>query len=115
MQIPNVDTASHFHCSTSRREMFNCVFCSEPAKQEFQKRLDDQGLDGPAVSIDDAGKMTDLQIAAKVLQRFPLRSRVDLYSCRGSNTPSSCGGDFSLKVIDLLQFRRSPSHLPARL
>jgi hypothetical protein len=28
--------------------------------------------------VEDAGKLTDLQIATKVQQRFPLRSRFDL-------------------------------------
>jgi hypothetical protein len=54
------------------------IFGPEEAKYELQKHMGDQGLSERIVSIEDAGKMTDLQISTKVLQRFPLRSRFDL-------------------------------------
>jgi hypothetical protein len=54
------------------------IFGPEGAKYELQKRLESQGLAGHIVSVEDTNKLTDLQIATKVLQRFPLRSRFDL-------------------------------------
>lgn len=54
------------------------IFGPEVAKYELQKRLVEAGLAGLVVDMEDAGKMTDLQISMKVLQRFPLRSRFDL-------------------------------------
>jgi hypothetical protein len=54
------------------------IFGPEVAKHELQKRLESEGLAGLVVGMEDAVKMTDLQIATKVLQRFPLRSRFDL-------------------------------------
>ncbi len=56
------------------------IFGPEVAKYELQKRLEDQGLGQHIVSVEDAGLMTNLQIAAKVQKRFPLRSRFDLSS-----------------------------------
>jgi len=54
------------------------IFGPEVAKYELQKRLENEGLSGLVVAMEDADKMTDLQISTKVLQRFPLRSRFDL-------------------------------------
>ena len=54
------------------------IFGPEEAKYELQKRLEEEGLGEHIVSVEDAGKLTDLQIATKVQQRFPLRSRFDL-------------------------------------
>lgn len=54
------------------------IFGPEGAKYELQKRLEDEGLSERIVSLEDAAKMTDLQIATKVQKRFPLRSRFDL-------------------------------------
>lgn len=54
------------------------IFGPEEAKYELQKRLEGEGLAQYIVSVEDAGKMTDLQIATKVQKRFPLRSRFDL-------------------------------------
>jgi hypothetical protein len=56
------------------------IFGPEMAKHELQKRLEDEGLAEHIVSVEDADKMTDLQISTKVQQRFPLRSRFDLSS-----------------------------------
>lgn len=54
------------------------IFGPEMAKYELQKRLENEGLAGNIVSLEDAGKLSDLQIAAKVQKRFPTRSRFDL-------------------------------------
>ena len=54
------------------------IFGPEGAKYELQKRLENEGLAGPIVSMEDADKMTDLQIGIKVQNRFPTRSRFDL-------------------------------------
>lgn len=54
------------------------IFGPEVAKYELQKRLENEGLSGLVVAMEDAAKMTDLQISTKVLHRFPLRSRYDL-------------------------------------
>ena len=53
------------------------IFGPETAKYELQKRLEDQGLAEHIISLEDADKMTDLQISTKVQKRFPLRSRFD--------------------------------------
>ncbi len=54
------------------------IFGPEVAKYELQKRLEDEGLAGNIVSVEEADKMSDLQIAIKVQNRFPTRSRFDL-------------------------------------
>ena len=54
------------------------IFGPEVAKYELQKHLESAGLAEHIVSMEDADKMTDLQIATKVQKRFPLRSRFDL-------------------------------------
>jgi hypothetical protein len=54
------------------------IFGPELAKYELQKHLEDEGLTGRIVSVEEATKLTDLQIATKVLKRFPLHSRFDL-------------------------------------
>jgi hypothetical protein len=54
------------------------IFGPEVAKYELQKRLEDEGLSEHIVSLEEIGKMSDLQIATKVQKRFPLRSRFDL-------------------------------------
>lgn len=64
------------------------IFGPEVAKYELQKHLENQGLAGSIVSVEDANQMTDLQISAKVQKRFPLRSRFDL---SGMNTSGPTG------------------------
>ena len=59
------------------------IFGPEGAKYELQRNLENQGLAGSIVSVEDANQMTDIQISAKVQKRFPLRSRFDL---SGMNT-----------------------------
>jgi len=54
------------------------IFGPEGAKYELEKRLESEGLAIHIVSIEDAEKMTDLQVGIKVQKRFPLRSRFDL-------------------------------------
>ena len=54
------------------------IFGPEVAKYELQKHLASEGLEGHIVSIEDADKMTDFQIATKVQMRFPMKSRFDL-------------------------------------
>ena len=54
------------------------IFGPAVAKYELQKRLEEEGLSTHIVSLEDADKMSDLQIATKVQKRFPLRSRFDL-------------------------------------
>jgi len=53
------------------------IFGPEVAKYELQKQLEQEGLALHIVSMEDAEKMTDLQIAIKVQKRFPMRSRFD--------------------------------------
>ena len=54
------------------------IFGPEVAKYELQKHLESAGLAAQIVSIEDAEKLTDLQIATRVQKRFPMRSRFDL-------------------------------------
>ena len=67
------------------------IFGPEEAKYELQKHLENQGLAGNIVSVEDANQMTDLQISAKVQKRFPLRSRFDL---SGMNTSHQNVGEY---------------------
>lgn len=53
------------------------IFGPEVAKYELQKHLEDAGLAGLIVSMEEVEKMTDLQIDAKVQARFPIPSRFD--------------------------------------
>jgi len=53
------------------------IFGPEVAKYELQQRLVNEGLETHIVGMEDAKKMTDLEIATKVQKRFPLRSRFD--------------------------------------
>jgi hypothetical protein len=54
------------------------IFGPQIAKYELQKHIVSEGLSEYIVSIEDAEKMTDIQIAERVLKRFPLRARFDL-------------------------------------
>ena len=56
------------------------IFGPEVAKYELQKRLEAEGLSELIVSLEEAGRMSDLEIATKVQKRFPLRSRFDIFS-----------------------------------
>ena len=63
------------------------IFGPEAAKYELEKHLESEGLAGHIVSVEDADKLTDLQIAIKVRKRFPTRSRFDL-SWMNASPPS---------------------------
>jgi len=67
------------------------IFGPEGAKYELQKHLENEGLAGRIVSVEEAEKLTDHQIATKVQNRFPTRSRFDLSG--GKNTSSATGGE----------------------
>ena len=54
------------------------IFGPEMAKYELQKHLENEGLSQHIVSMEDAGILTDLEIATRVQRRFPSRSRFDL-------------------------------------
>ena len=54
------------------------IFGPGEAKYELEKRLESEGLAQHIVSMEDAEKMSDLQIGIKVQKRFPLRSRFKL-------------------------------------
>jgi hypothetical protein len=66
------------------------IFGPEVAKYELVRRLESEGLAGSVVSMEEADKLTDLQIAIKVQKRFPMRSRFDL---SGMNTSAPTGGE----------------------
>jgi len=55
------------------------IFGPETAKYELQKHLESKGLSEHIVSIEEAGKLTDLQIATRVQKRFPSRSQFDIF------------------------------------
>ncbi len=69
------------------------IFGPEGAKYELQKHLETEGLAGHIVSIEDADKLTDVQIATKVQKRFPTRSRFDLDGTNAS--PQIAGEQYS--------------------
>jgi len=54
------------------------IFGPEVAKHELQKRLEGEGLAENIVSMEDAGKLTNIEIVSRVQKRFPARSRFDL-------------------------------------
>lgn len=66
------------------------IFGPEVAKYELVRHLENEGLAGNVVSMEDADRLTDLQIAIKVQKRFPVRSRFDL---AGINTSIRAGGE----------------------
>ena len=53
------------------------IFGPAGAKYELQKHLENEGLAGHIVSVEEVGKLTDVQIGTKVQERFPSRSRFD--------------------------------------
>ncbi|HMD82867.1 MAG TPA: hypothetical protein VKE92_16230 [Anaerolineales bacterium] len=66
------------------------IFGPDRAKYELEEYLEREGLAGHIVSMEDAGKLTDLEIAIKVQKRFPMRSRFDL---SGTNTSAPTGAE----------------------
>jgi hypothetical protein len=63
------------------------IFGPAEAKYELEKHLESEGLAIHIVSIEDAEKMTDLQIGIKVQKRFPVRSRFD-FTEMNTSTPT---------------------------
>lgn len=55
------------------------IFGPEMAKYELQKRLEAEGLAEQIVSVEDAGILTDVQIATRVRKRFPPHSQFDIF------------------------------------
>lgn len=56
------------------------IFGPGEAKYELKKRLENEGmLDNPLVSVEDAGTLTDRQIAIRVRKRFPARDHFDIF------------------------------------
>jgi hypothetical protein len=53
------------------------IFGPNVAKFELQKHLEEEGLAGLIVSMEEVEAMTDLQIGIKVQKRFPSPSRFD--------------------------------------
>ena len=54
------------------------IFGPGEAKHELKKRLELEGLVGQMVSVDNADKLSDLQIATRVRARFPARSLYEI-------------------------------------
>ena len=63
------------------------IFGPEVAKYELVRHLESAGLAGNIVSMEEADKLTDLQIALKVQKRFPIRSRFD-FSDMNTSAPT---------------------------
>jgi hypothetical protein len=53
------------------------IFGPAVAKYELEKHLQERGLASRIVSIEEVEKMTDLEIATKVQERFPTPSRFE--------------------------------------
>ncbi len=54
------------------------IFGPDEAKHDLQKHLENEGLAAHIISLEEAGKMTDLEIITRVQNRFPMKSRFDL-------------------------------------
>lgn len=77
------------------------IFGPAEAKYELQQRLEREGLAGHIVSLEEVGRLTDLQIATKVQKRFPVRSRFDLSP---EGTLPSREFDFTNEQLDMKPF-----------
>lgn len=55
------------------------IFGPEGAKYDLQKLLEGEGLAEHIVSVEDAGTLSNHQIAIQVRKRFPLRSQFDIF------------------------------------
>ena len=53
------------------------IFGPSVAKYELEKHLQEAGLSSRIVSMEEVEKMTDLDIATKIQERFPIPSRFD--------------------------------------
>ena len=77
------------------------IFGPAEAKYELQKHLENEGLADHIVSLEDADRLTDLQIATKVQKRFPIRPRFDLSPER---VLPSREYDFTNELLDMKPF-----------
>jgi hypothetical protein len=55
------------------------IFGPGEAKYELKKRLESEGMLDNIVSVDEAGSLTDRQVALRVRERFPARSLFDIF------------------------------------
>ena len=55
------------------------IFGPGEAKFELQKRLESEGRLENIISVDEAGNLTNHQIAIRVRERFPARSLFDIF------------------------------------
>jgi stalled ribosome rescue protein Dom34 len=55
------------------------IFGPGEAKYELKKHLESEGMLDNIVSVDDAGSLTDRQIALRVRECFPARSLFDIF------------------------------------
>jgi hypothetical protein len=55
------------------------IFGPGEAKHELKKRLESEGMLDNIVSVDEAERLTDRQIAVRVRERFPARSLYDIF------------------------------------
>ena len=55
------------------------IFGPGEAKYELKKRLESKGMLNNIVSVDDAGSLTDRQVAKRVRERFPARAYFDIF------------------------------------
>lgn len=55
------------------------IFGPGEAKYELKKRLENVGMLENIVSVDDAGSLTDRQIALRVRERFPARAYFNIF------------------------------------
>jgi hypothetical protein len=55
------------------------IFGPGEAKYELKKRLESEGMLENIVSVDEAGSLTDRQVAKRVRERFPARSLFDIF------------------------------------
>ena|SRR5689334_21004626 len=53
------------------------IFGPSVAKYELEKHMQERGLSSRIVSMEEVEKMTDLEIATKVQERFPTPSRFE--------------------------------------
>jgi hypothetical protein len=55
------------------------IFGPGEAKYELKKRLESKGMLDNIASVDDAGSLTDRQVAKRVRERFPARAYFDIF------------------------------------
>ena len=55
------------------------IFGPGEAKHELKKRLESEGMLDYIVSVDDADRLTDRQVANRVRERFPARAYFNIF------------------------------------